>query len=638
MSDLQKIRTVLDRAARHRRWSRAWNGLLWGVFAASAIWLLALVAFKLLPVPFAALCAIGLGACGLMPVGFVWGWWKKDSPLDTAKWVDNELALKERLSAAIEFQSSESWGGVLLREGARSVSRASLGSVLQYRLPRVARWTVLLLFVGVTLGFVPEYRSQRMLDERKQAEIIKDAGTRLEHHAKTVLQYREPALKPTEQAMRSVEELGADLQKIKLTRADALERISNVTDRLKEQARSLENPEAFRRIRQASRSATGATGGDAELQRKIDRLQERMGGNSADLDALKALKKRLDQLRGSAADMPTGEAGTTPDLSQQMGADLANLMQLSQDQGLSLPDLDLAMAAFQQGEYDRVAEMLDSAQIDLEKMLEMAKALHRMQTQQEQAGRDLGEQLEKGQVSTAYQNLQEMIRKMREGTDGEEIRKILQEVSEALDPAGGYGQCQALLRQALQQGETGNRQASAESLQQAAEELKRLMEEYGDMQSLLDTLKACEIAQQSVGNCQGWGACQGGGTGNGLSSRGVGTWADGNQMWKDFDPDLAQRWDNSGIQRPDMESRGHTDRGQGPGTEGMIPTKVRGKFTPGGPMPSITLRGVNLKGESRVQVEEAISAAQQEAQSALNQEKIPRAFQRGVRDYFDDFN
>jgi flavin-binding protein dodecin len=53
-------------------------------------------------------------------------------------------------------------------------------------------------------------------------------------------------------------------------------------------------------------------------------------------------------------------------------------------------------------------------------------------------------------------------------------------------------------------------------------------------------------------------------------------------------------------------------------------------------MPSITLKGVSIKGASKVEYEAAAAAAQSDAQSALSQEKVPRAYQGAVRDYFDD--
>jgi hypothetical protein len=53
-------------------------------------------------------------------------------------------------------------------------------------------------------------------------------------------------------------------------------------------------------------------------------------------------------------------------------------------------------------------------------------------------------------------------------------------------------------------------------------------------------------------------------------------------------------------------------------------------------MPSISLPGVSIKGTSKVQFEESATAAQSEADSALSQDKVPRAYQGPVKDYFDD--
>ena len=53
-------------------------------------------------------------------------------------------------------------------------------------------------------------------------------------------------------------------------------------------------------------------------------------------------------------------------------------------------------------------------------------------------------------------------------------------------------------------------------------------------------------------------------------------------------------------------------------------------------MPSITLKGVSIKGQSTVGYQEAAATAQSDAQSALSQEKVPRAYQGAVKDYFDD--
>ena len=163
------------------------------------------------------------------------------------------------------------------------------------------------------------------------------------------------------------------------------------------------------------------------------------------------------------------------------------------------------------------------------------------------------------------------------------------------------------------------------------------MDEMGDAQSLMAALENLKIAQMCVGNCQGWGQCNRPGLGKGgKPGSGVGTWADDdNSGWIQF-PELTDRWDNSGLKRPDQDARGHTDRDDGQLGDSLVPTKVKGQITPGGPMPSITLKGVSIKGQSKVAYEEAVTAAQTEAQSALNQDQVPRAYQGAVRDYFDD--
>jgi hypothetical protein len=138
-----------------------------------------------------------------------------------------------------------------------------------------------------------------------------------------------------------------------------------------------------------------------------------------------------------------------------------------------------------------------------------------------------------------------------------------------------------------------------------------------------------------IGTCQGWGLCNRPGLGKGgKPGSGVGTWADENGGWG-YDGQWTERWDNSGATRPDMDPRGHTERDTTL-SDALTPTKVTGQFSPGGPMPSITLKGVSIKGQSKVAYEESVTAAQADAQSALSQDKVPRAYQGAVRDYFDD--
>lgn len=642
MSELETIHSVLKKTARRRRWFRAWNGLFTGLFVAACLWLVAMLGFKLLPLPFGMFGGIGLLAVLFVLGGFVWGGRKRDSSLATAQWVDQKLGLKEKLSAAVEFsQSSNRWGAVLLRDGVKCLDQVKAERLLRYKLPSVARWTVLLLFVSATLGFVPEYRSQSFLDRQREEAVIKESGQHLSSFAKRNLKHRPPNLKPTEKAMVAVDELGQRLSSAKLTRADALEKIASVTDQLKNEAKNLgENP-AFKRLKQESRSPSGAPSSTAKaLQKQIESLQKSMPKGSNDPDALQKMKDQLSKLQKAASGMNANADGMTPEMSRKSAESLASLSQMAKSQGMSLPELEDALAALENGEVDQFLKALDSTEVNLDKMLEMAKALEKLQMDLAKAGKDLADQLEKGQAQAAHDRLMEMAAKMQSGGLNEaEREQMLKELSEALEPAEDYGEVQTLLDQALKKGQKGDAKEAAKNLKMAAEELKKLMDQFGDMQTLMSTLETLQQAQMCVGNCMGWGQCksQMAGVKPGKKpGKGVGTWADENSGWFYF-PESAERWDNSDINRPDTIAKGHSDRGEGKKTEGMIPTKVKGNFTPGGAMPSITLRGVSIKGESRVVIEEAMTTAQSEAQSALSQQKVPRAYQQAVRDYFDDF-
>jgi hypothetical protein len=304
--------------------------------------------------------------------------------------------------------------------------------------------------------------------------------------------------------------------------------------------------------------------------------------------------------------------------------------------GMQLPQLDDAMNALAANQTDLFLKDLDAATTDLEKMREMAKSLQQLQQQMEKLGKNLAEQLQNGQPEMAQQSLQRMITELNSANlKPEQLQKILDEVSKAVNPAGNYGKVADYLKSATAQLGSNDKSAATQSLAAAAKELDNLLQQMGDAQELADTLDALNQASM----CLGQGQCWRPGKGppkfkpGGNPGSGVGTWADEGGQWNG---ESTAGWDNSSVVRPDMKGRGTTDRGDGELNDALKPTKVKGQFAPGGPMPSITLKGVSIKGQSKVDYAEAVTAAQSDAQSALSQEKVPRAYQGAVKDYFDD--
>jgi hypothetical protein len=290
------------------------------------------------------------------------------------------------------------------------------------------------------------------------------------------------------------------------------------------------------------------------------------------------------------------------------------------------------------GQIDQMLRDLEVASMDMEQMLRMAQALQDLEQQLAQMGKDLAEQLEKGQAYPALASLDRMMKQLSNpALSAEELKRLLDEIQDAVTPGREYGDVGEFLAKASRQLADGDRSEAGRSLSEAADELRRLLEQAGDAQGLLAALDGLQIAQMSVGNCMNWGACRSQFAGfkpGGRPGMGVGTWAE-DEGWQG-PVENTGLWDNSGIERPDFDPRGLTDRGEPGLAEGLTPTRVRGQIQPGGAMPSVTMRGLSIRGESRVGYEETVTAAQSDAQSALSQERVPRAYQGVVRDYFDD--
>jgi hypothetical protein len=253
--------------------------------------------------------------------------------------------------------------------------------------------------------------------------------------------------------------------------------------------------------------------------------------------------------------------------------------------------------------------------------------------------KDLAEQLQKGQAQAAQANLENMVRQLKSADlTPDQLKKILDEVAKAVDPAGEYGKVADLLKQGVGQMQQNQRPAAAQSLAEAAKELEKMLAEMGDLESLKATLAALEKAGMCVGNGQCWGQGRSKKKGIGGKTRGgrggFGTWAE-EEGWLSY-PEMSELWENPPDTRAKMDPRSNTERGDGQLADNLDPTKIRGQMSPGGSMPSISIKGVSIKGQSSVAFQEAVMAAQTDARNALSQDQIPRAYQGAVKDYFDD--
>ncbi|MGA2864463.1 MAG: hypothetical protein ABSF95_08235 [Verrucomicrobiota bacterium] len=643
MSELEVIESALAGAARRRRWARALRGLWIGLLVGAVVSLLLDGAYHLLPLPLWTRLGVAVAPLAGLLAGFVLGGWRAPVLSQVARWVDARQRLKERLSTALEVAAEPNagaWRDLVLADAAQHARQLDPRHILPFSLPKkVTRWLLVVLALGVGLGFVPEYRSKRFLQRQNERQLIKEVGRQLADLTRRSLETRQPALEPTQKALESVSELADRLDKASLTRSEALKDLANVAEKLKDELRELGKDPALKRLEQAARaSAANDSQTAAGLQKQVESLQKQLGAPTGNPETLDKLKKDLEKLQEAAKGLSDksslGSAAQREDLSKALSA----LSRQAQELGLQVPELDDAIHALQANQTELLLKDLQASVTDLEKLRDLAKTLQQLQQQMEKIGKDLAEQLKNGQPEAAQMTLQKMAAQLKAANlPPELLQQIAQEVAQAVAPAGNYGKLADYLKSAGKQMQTGDQPGASQSLADAAKELERLAQQMGDAQTLAAELQALNEASLSIGTGQGWraGARPGRPTigKGGQPGSGVGTWADENAEW---DGQWSERWDNTGVERPDTDARGHTDRGEGELSDALKPTKVRGQFSPGSQMPSVTLRNVSIKGQSKLDYEAAATAAQSDAQSALSHEQVPRAYQGAVRDYFDD--
>ena len=642
MSEKEIIDAKIQAAARRRKiqfgWRSMWCGLLIGV----CLWLVTLVMFKIVPIPQAYLFWAGIVGLTLPVGGLLFGLAKRFAASDTARWLDRETGLKERLSTAVELANggdeNSDWSALVIRDAAKAANKIEPGNLLPLQLPRVCHWSLLVLAACVGLGFVPEHRSQAYLAQQHDSAIIDDVGRNLTALTKLQVVTTPPHFEPTGQALESVQELGREFTRGKLMRDEALSKLSSLTEQLRDQSSKLGQAQTLRKLQQSAQAPPGiAQQSKAEMQRQLDELKQSLGdAKDTKPEKFDELKSKMDAIKNAVAGLPDANTPEGQQARQQLAQSLSDLVRMAEQAGLEMPDIEQALRALESSDIHQFLKDLDIAGEDLQEMADLAKAMQDLQMQMAEIGKTLGEQLERGQMHAALESLQRMMSQLDSALLApEQLDKMIQELQDALEPAENFGECSNFLSSAKENAKAGDKAEASRSLAEAAEELKKVLQQLGDMENMMAALQNLERAQLAVGNGLSFGSCQNPGAGpSSTPGGGVGTW--GNDSYQLSPEDMAQRWDNSGISRPDMDARGNTDRGEGKTPEDMVSTRVKGKINPKGPMPSISLRGLSIKGDSRVQFQEAASAAQSNARNALNQDKVPRAYRDSVRNYFDN--
>jgi hypothetical protein len=645
MSEIQIIQTTLERAARRRRLERGLRGLFVGLLIGGSICLAATGLYKVWEFPRVAFSWIGVTALISVLAGFLIGFWRKHSLAEIARWVDVKQNLRERMSTALEVAETQppgTWRDLVLHDAASHAQEIEPKKLVPFSFTKAARWAVGVLIFAAALGFVPEYRSKASIQKKEDAKVIKEVGKQVATLTKQELTQRPPALEQTKKSLEAVTEMGERLEKMSLTRNEALKDLASATEKLKDELRDIAKDPALKKMEQAAGNPGGRNAETAAgLQKQMDAMQKDLASKANNPEALDKLQKEMEKAKEAAKDFAGKTGQEADDAAQKLSAALSALNQQAAQAGVDLPQIDEAIAALAAANTDRFMKEIESALNDLDKLRDMKKKLEAMQAAADKLGKDLAEQLKNGQAEAAADTLEKLAKQLQAANlSPEQMEKILAEVSKALPEAKEYGKVADLLKQAAQQMKAGDQPDASKSLADAAKELKDLMQQMNDASAMMAALDNLEQASMCIGQGKNWGMCQGMKPGYNPFGKnpgtGVGTWGQEGGEWIENFDDGTGNIDRSAFNNRDQTGRGNTERDQSDLTDRLSPTKVKGQFSPGGPMPSITLKGVSIKGTSKVAYEEATATAQADAQSALSQDKVPRAYQGAVKDYFDD--
>lgn len=642
MSEFQIIQTALERAARRRRLANGLRGLFTGLLFGALLGLMALSAFKLMPIPETVLLAGCIAALLCPIVGFFAGFWRKPTLPEIARWVDVKQNLRERLSTALEVAETQPpgmWRDLVMHDAASHAQEIEPKNLVPFSLTKAARWAAVVLVFAAGLGFIPEYRSKAYVQKKDDEKVIKEVGKQVAELTKREIAQRPPALETTKKSLEAVSELGDRLEKMSLTRSEALKDLASATDKLKDELKQIAKDPALKKMEQAARSPSGRIAETAAgLQKQIEAMQKQLESKAKNPEALEQLQKEMEKVQEAAKALASKSGQEAADAHQKLSAALSSLSQQASQAGVDLPQIDEAIAALAAANTDRFMKDIEAALKDLDKLRDMKQKLDAMQAQAEKLGKDLAEQLKNGQAEAAADTLEKLAEKLKAANlSPEEMSKVLKEVSQALPEASEYGKVSDLLKQAAKQMQEGDKPNASQSLADAAKELKDLMQQMNDAAALMAALENLDQASMCVGQCKGWGQCKKPGKGNGgKPGGGVGTWGEEGGEWAENYGEGTPYVDRSALNNRDQAGKGLSEREQSDLTDRLSPSKIKGQISPGGPMPSITLKGLSIKGTSKVQYEEATATAQADAQSALSQDKVPRAYQGAVKDYFDD--
>lgn len=564
--------------ARNREWFNIWLDLSCKVTAVAA--LVAAVVYKVCQVVSVALplWQILFAAVGLsLIISLVWSRMRIPSERQAAAMLDEAAGLRERVSSSLYLtQTDDPFARAVQDDAEARVSSLSVSRHLGIRRPGSLPSACAAVFVSLLLLMIPAHwlRGAEAKVQRQRTVQVNQTKARVKE--------RLASFKKEAQTNPAMSELAADLEKL-----DAIP------------AEKMREPRSIRH----------------EALKKIDKLADavRQKRDSERFDKASEFKKMMRRIKH-----PDGDKGDVQKLTKQLASgDFKSAKE-------TVRKIQEQLATLKQNSDKKFAKQMQKQLEDLAKQIEKAGDQKQLKKALEQAGikkedvKRMLERLTKEDIDQVKKQLE------KQGMSQQQIQKMAQQMQQQQ----GAQQMAQKMSQAMQNAaksagdmQTGEAMSSLEAAADQLSELEMMEQEKNQLESALSQLD--DLKDQMNENCS---KCNGTGQKNGKPCGGC----NGTGMG-----------DGSG-QGGNRPGGGQGQLGQGRGglaqkEETGINFKIQRqkvKTTKGRIIGQFLVDGEQVRGEVGEEVVEVVAAAERDATDAINRDRVPRQYQKAVKEYF----
>ncbi len=574
------------------RWLRLWG---WSLLWCAGAWMLLIVTDRLfalrIPMKWAAGAAGGLS----LAVSCTWFAMTREATLVAARALDAAAGLRERVSTSLALEaagagkkSDDPFALAVMADAENRLAGLRANRLIRVRWSRSMTFgTTMALAAALTL-LLPEFDILKKNESRAQAEARLAALNRV----------RSTVAKPVTAMQQIADKHGDEALKSQVAQLEqALERDPNA------------DADVVRR----------------EAAKQLDKLQDALKKKTQEdrFQALDETKKRLNRM--GAPEDPKGEAA------KLMESLAAGDFESARDEAKKLQEelakrakdgkSDPQKAKELQKQLNELAEKLNKASEDKQTEREMKNA--GLTEEQVKKVLDALAKKDKQQLEKLAKELAEQLKD--KGITEEQIKQMAQKAQQRQKASQ---QCKSLgdqMSQAGKQLEKGDTEAAASEMGDAAEMLS-------DMEQMEQALNEIDAQMSQLADARDELSNEGEGEGEGQEGKCGG--CKGTGFRKDGSPCAGCNGTGEG---PGGRGRGAGQRNRDDtGDVDFVNKKEKTKLSKSGKIIGQQfVKGEQLKGKSEVELMEVSRAAEVDAADAINKDRIPRAYRKGVKNYFD---